>query len=211
MHKKPVWDGWGVPHQKMGMVWKKNPVVKVVNNVIWVGWGRPLANHKQPELSTQGRMGPCYAPMLLPRFWLYHLSGAAEIIWSVNIYAVFCRPQTEFACFNNLGEKNVCKISFCASPIAILDGESTQLHFVWEDHLSQIEIGLFLINNTLSHLNSFNTNLFSFFFFSWLHQKRQSDISIKAQRSGPNWIAFKGLLWRWQPLCVFSFNGSKTR
>lgn len=166
MLKKPVWDGWGVAHQKMGMVWKKNPVVDVVNNVIWVGWGRPLANHKQPELSTQGRMGPCYAPMLLPRFWLYHLSGA-EIIWSVNIYVVFCYligHRQNLHVSTIWGGKNVCKITFCASPVAILDGKSTQLHFVWEDHLSQIEIGLFLINNTLSHLSSFNTNLFSFFF-----------------------------------------------
>lgn len=171
--------------------------------------GDHWANHKQPELSTQGRMGPCYAPMLLPRFWLYHLSGAAEIIWSVNICAVFCYligHKQNLHVSTIWGEK----ITFCVSPIVILDGKSTQLHFVWEDHLSQIEIGLFLINNTLSHL-SVLIPIYFLSFFSWSHQKRQSDISIKAQRSGPNWIAFKGLLWCWQPLCVFSFNGSKTR
>lgn len=126
------------PIRKWAWCEKKNPVV---NEVIWVGWGRPLANHKQPELSTQGRMGPCCTPMLLPRFWLYHLSGAAEIIWSVNIYAVFCYligHRQNLHVSTIWGENNVCKITFCASPVAILDGKSTQLHFVWEDHLSQI-------------------------------------------------------------------------
>lgn len=138
----PQPDGWGVAHQKMGMVWKKKSSGQR-GQQCYLGWLRETIGQPQAAwIVHTGQDGPMlrsYATSQVLTLSSQWCSRNNLIIQHLCRILLLNWPQTEFACFNNLGGKKMsAKLHSVHLQLLFLMVNTLSYIFVWEDHLSQI-------------------------------------------------------------------------